>query len=652
MKKVLSAFLSFVLVLSLFVVPAIPAAASSRDNSVNLVNDYPGAASAETPRPAVTVSTLAELQAEIDSSGPEGKVITLKAGVYNQTSAINVTDKQNITIQGETQNSRDTVLKGLGINNEGFWINFKANNSHYITVRDLSLTDSYYHAVQVNDGSDYFYAYNLYCWDNGEGGFKSTTQYYPNQTYCDYGIIENCVIGETTQAYRDVIEGIDLIASVGWIIRGNTIVNCRSKTEYGFGFFAKHNSQDTLVENNVLINCGIALSFGGGGGGNAGDPINLYRDGDYEYWHRGGIMRNNIVIRTDFSDSGYLYDVGVYINHSRDAEIYNNTVMDYYAYGPSIDFRDSTSSGGKVYNNILAGGIQYREGAPAPMASNNIINAKGQEAFLFVDPTNADPYARDYHLLETAVTAIDRGIALSAVWSDFDGVARPQGDGFDIGAYEYRDTGVVEPPIVLPEEPTYVLESEGGNLFIGDVVAITPKFDVTVDSNAAILNFCFDPEKLSFAGFAPADGVSALYMDIETPGVATVCLMVNDYNTTEYGTLYLEAVTDLVGAEDWYDVYSTALLAVRLPGDEEAKAKTSFEASYVYAAVPSTPGLVGDSDFNGVLNLIDLSNILDVYGMTSEHPEWDRYKHMDYVQDGAILIEDIVFVAMLVLYAD
>ncbi|WP_290062311.1 choice-of-anchor Q domain-containing protein, partial [Amycolatopsis solani] len=53
------------------------------------------------------------------------------------------------------------------------------------------------------------------------------------------------------------------------------------------------------------------------------------------------------------------------------------------------------------------------------------------------NPGFADPAHGDYHLAEGSA-AVDAGSPRRAPVFDLDGVARPAGAGFDIGAYERR----------------------------------------------------------------------------------------------------------------------------------------------------------------------------------------------------------------------
>jgi hypothetical protein len=54
-----------------------------------------------------------------------------------------------------------------------------------------------------------------------------------------------------------------------------------------------------------------------------------------------------------------------------------------------------------------------------------------------VDPRFVNFSAGDFHLLSSS-PLVDQGTNLSIVGNDYDGVTRPQGGGYDIGAFEYH----------------------------------------------------------------------------------------------------------------------------------------------------------------------------------------------------------------------
>ena len=58
------------------------------------------------------------------------------------------------------------------------------------------------------------------------------------------------------------------------------------------------------------------------------------------------------------------------------------------------------------------------------------------------NPRFRDPKANDFHL-QSASPAIDAGVTIAEVRSDHDGISRPQGKGYDLGAYEYSDDSFV-----------------------------------------------------------------------------------------------------------------------------------------------------------------------------------------------------------------
>jgi hypothetical protein len=64
---------------------------------------------------------------------------------------------------------------------------------------------------------------------------------------------------------------------------------------------------------------------------------------------------------------------------------------------------------------------------------------------LYIDPV----IARNFHL-QSASPAINAGLTISTLLTDLDGVSRPQGPAYDIGAYEFVNGTVT----VRPNPPT------------------------------------------------------------------------------------------------------------------------------------------------------------------------------------------------------
>ena len=374
---------------------------------------------ASSPADTVRVTTYADLVSAAVNAPASGRTITVARGTYYQSNVIWPVGKSNMTIQGETSNPNDTVLVGMGIDNSSQSHNIGIDSCPHFTLQNLTLKNSYYHAIQVNTNSHYPTIRNCILWDNGEAAVKSTSN---GTSYSDYGLVENCRIGFTTNGHRSVVEGIDLIASKGWVIRNNSFINVTAVGSVAYGAFGKGNSQDTIIENNLFYNCDVAASFGDGGTG-----LQYFRDGDTSYEHQNGIIRNNVMVGGR--------DAAVYVAWSRNARIYNNL-----SYKQVLTFQARWSTTTASFRNNIAVVspsnpgepiVRWRESAADAGSSNNVY---GSDSW-FVAPAIAE--TGDFHLLPAASLAIDKGYALPAdVPTDKDGVARPQGSGFDIGPYE------------------------------------------------------------------------------------------------------------------------------------------------------------------------------------------------------------------------
>ena len=146
-------------------------------------------------------------------------------------------------------------------------------------------------------------------------------------------------------------------------------------------------------------------------------------DGFFVNW----VVENNVVI-TDHWHGMSFYGM-------RDSRIVNNTVIDMNGQSPGPPWimvhahKDGRPSSNILVRNNLA--TDYSLDATSLVSDHNVEFAYANAGTLFVAP----PY--DLHLVG-ATNAVDTGSATLAPTIDIEGVPRPQGAGFDLGAYEWR----------------------------------------------------------------------------------------------------------------------------------------------------------------------------------------------------------------------
>src|SRR5208283_3290537 len=107
--------------------------------------------------------------------------------------------------------------------------------------------------------------------------------------------------------------------------------------------------------------------------------------------------------------------------------------------------------------DIVCGGVSgsnniFYGGGPPPSNGNITASIK-------TDPklTSLSLASPNFHL-QPGSPAINAGVPIAGLATDFDGVPRPQRSTFDIGAYQY-----------VPEGPTLTLSASPASLAFGDV---------------------------------------------------------------------------------------------------------------------------------------------------------------------------------------
>ena len=153
------------------------------------------------------------------------------------------------------------------------------------------------------------------------------------------------------------------------------------------------------------------------------------------------------------------------------ALVANNFIWE--AAGSGIQIRNNNITYFKIFHNTLYNNSEY--GIDVVSSSNsNLVEIKNNIAYgnkigqLYIQPNNivatnfvtnpqfisTDPLSSDFLKLSTNSPAIDAGVTISSITTDFFGTSRPQGTGYDIGAYEYPSGGSGD--ITSPSAPTGV----------------------------------------------------------------------------------------------------------------------------------------------------------------------------------------------------
>lgn len=327
---------------------------------------------------------------------------------------------EDIAIRGVSGDRNAVTLMGVGQFNNAAEFGIQIFNTKDVLIADLSIGQVFYHCISIHpeQGAAGVTLHNLRLFDAGEQLLKSNTD---GTAEMDDLVIENCVFELTNgwdvhpeigYAYGN---GMSVQAMNNLVVRGCTFINLFYTTSAlaGPAILVWRNSEGSLIEGNVFINCarGIALGLSEGGTG-----------------HSGGIIRNNFFYRQ--ADIGAEVDVAIYVE-SPNAVVYHNTIIVCGSYYAPVEIRYSSVTNVAVKNNILDGGeIKLRDGASADIR-DNIFEATND---WFVDMEQGD-----LHLVENAVTkaqVIDQGSSVD-VPLDIDGEHRPHGSGVDLGADEF-----------------------------------------------------------------------------------------------------------------------------------------------------------------------------------------------------------------------
>ena len=190
---------------------------------------------------------------------------------------------------------------------------------------------------------------------------------------------------------------------------------------------------------------------------------------------------------------------------------------------------------------------------------------------------------------------------------------------------------------VDPEVPVELILTTNKNIVRpNEYFNVSVSFTGEVESNIVELGFTFDADKFDFASYTLADGATLLTREFGA-GYAKVMVMLPDYKMESLGSLMLKT-KDNVGITS-----STITGTARFVERDKNLDKAIKEADGSYIQKTNN---VGTEKF--VVDLIVLSNLVDAFGITSDHPDWGDLSHFDFNGNNEIDIFDIVTVAEMI----
>jgi hypothetical protein len=374
---------------------------------------------------AVRARSVAEIEAAIDAAQP-GTEIEIQPGTY---------DFSGVKIEVKRPGRRDLpiVVRSPAIGSvrlnfsllEGFHV-----LAPYWVFENLVITgtceadsrcEHAFHvvgdAVGVVIQNNWVANFNAAIKVNGIGG------HFP-----DEGIIRyNAFLNDHPRKTDGPASTLDIVSASRWIVQRNLISDFgKAGGDFtSYGAFFKGAGEDNLFEQNLVL-CEwqhhgqqrVGFSFGDGGTGQQ-----FCRDGSCRFEHRGGVVRNNIIMNCPNGP-------GIHLNKSAETLVHNNALI--ATSGIEVQ---RPATGATIVNNIVDGSILIVDGAAVTTASNVMdqVGAEGSgtaSRAIYLNPQGGDLRLKDREALA--------GHGLPIEGEIFDLCGRPYRAGVpDIGPIQY-----------------------------------------------------------------------------------------------------------------------------------------------------------------------------------------------------------------------
>ena len=193
----------------------------------------------------------------------------------------------------------------------------------------------------------------------------------------------------------------------------------------------------------------------------------------------------------------------------------------------------------------------------------------------------------------------------------------------------------------VAEENELIVTTDANLVNRGDYFRVNTALTAAAASNAATIEYSYDTDKYDYRGFTPAEGITLLD-NVATATGRRLTVMIDGYDAKDFGEM-------LFSAKDDADLRS-AINIINVKADYALKAGDGTKSiatasgSTSFTSVGGS-GIPGDFDEDGIVTLIEVSNVIDMFGKNTDSPDWNECRFCDINNNGEIDIFDISSIA-------
>jgi len=370
--------------------------------------------------PIILASDVRELIRAINQAEP-GQTILIQDGHYMMPHYVQIS-ADNATLRSASGQRERVIIDGAQSSHREL-LGIRACSG--VTIADLTIQNIQCNGFKINSETNVqnLTIYNCIIhniWQRGIKGVKvpkaSREAIRPRNCRIQYCLFYNDRPKRLSDDPSDIakgnyVAGIDVMFAKDWIISDNVFVGIQGRTYEGRGaVFIWHDSQDCVIERNIIIDCDVGLQLG-----------NPHRPSEIQYHCLRFTARNNFITRAP--------EAGIVTVYTRDCKLLSNTIHDPESKPRRLLRTVFANDGLLIANNLISGPGIRNESESKITFLNNLIK----------DFTNGfiDPAHGNLHLKSTAIEAIDKGLARAEIIEDLD--KEPRGAKPDIGADERTD---------------------------------------------------------------------------------------------------------------------------------------------------------------------------------------------------------------------